>query len=112
MTLWVPEWRVKINQTTVTNATLSTVSIVSGRTDIYSQPTAGYCNLTLVETTGAAIPYEINDGLTIEIKKSDGAYVNLFGGFITDVSIAVGQTKHQYHRSRRSSTIGASGLRR
>ena len=92
MTLWVPEWRVKINQTTVTDATLSTVSITSGRTDIYSQPTAGYCNLTLVETTGAAVPYEINDGLTIEIKKSDGAYVNLFGGFITDISIAVGRS--------------------
>ena len=92
MTLWVPEWRVKINQTTVTNVTLSNLTITSGRTDIYSQPVAGYCNVTLVETTGAAIPYDINDGLTIEIKKSDNSYVTLFGGFITDLSIRVGSS--------------------
>jgi hypothetical protein len=92
MTLWVPEWRVKINQTTVTNVTLSNLTITTGRTDIYSQPVAGYCNVTLVETTGAAIPYDINDGLTIEIKKSDGSYVTLFGGFITDLAIRVGSS--------------------
>ena len=92
MTLWVPEWRVKINQTTVTNVTLSNLTITSGRTDIYSQPVAGYCNVTLVETTGAAIPYDINDGLTIEIKKSDSSYVTLFGGFITDLAIRVGSS--------------------
>jgi hypothetical protein len=71
MTLWVPEWRVKINQTEITTATLSNLTISSGRTDIYSQPTAGYCNITLVETNETSIPYEINDGLTIEIKKSN-----------------------------------------
>ena len=92
MTLWVPEWRVKINQTTVTNVTLSNLTITTGRTDIYSQPVAGYCNVALVETTGAAIPYDINDGLTIEIKKSDGSYVTLFGGFITDLAIRVGSS--------------------
>jgi hypothetical protein len=90
MTLWVPEWRVKINQTEITTATLSNLTITSGRTDIYSQPTAGYCSITLVETNETSIPYEINDGLTIEIKKSDGAYVPLFGGFITDLAIQVG----------------------
>jgi hypothetical protein len=92
MTLWVPEWRVKINQTTITTVTLSNLTITSGRTDIYSQPVAGYCNVTLVETDETSIPYEINDGLTIEIKKSDGAYVTIFGGFITDIAIRVGRT--------------------
>ena len=50
MTLWNPNYRVKVNGYTVTGATLSGLSITSGRTDIYSQPVAGYCNLSLIET--------------------------------------------------------------
>ena len=89
MTAWNPVYRVKVNGSTVTNATLSGLSITSGRTDIYSQPIAGYCNLTLIETAEAAIPFEVNDAVTIEVQNSASAYVNLFGGFITDLGITV-----------------------
>ena len=61
MTAWSPVYRVKVNGSTVTSATLSGLTITSGREDIYQQPLAGYCNLTLIETAEAAVPYEIND---------------------------------------------------
>lgn len=89
MTIYSPEYRVKVNNSTVTGATLSGLTITSGRTDIYSQPVAGYCNLTLLETNLSAINYEINDSVTIEVKDSNGDYVFLFGGFITDLNIIV-----------------------
>ncbi len=67
MTAWSPVYRVKVNGSTVTGATLSGLTITSGRTDIYAQANAGYCNLTLIETAEAAVPFEINDAVTIEV---------------------------------------------
>lgn len=89
MTAWSPLYRVKINGSTVTNVTLAGLSITSGRTSIYVQPIAGYCNLTLIETNGSAINFEINDSVTVEVKNSAGNYVYLFGGFITDLNVIV-----------------------
>jgi hypothetical protein len=89
MTVYTPVYRIKVDGLTVTNATLNGLSITSGRTDIYSQPLAGYCNLTLIETAESAIPYEINDAVTVEVQNTSGVYVYLFGGFITDVNITV-----------------------
>ena len=89
MSIWSPVYRVKVNGSTVTGATLSGLTITSGRTDIYSQPVAGYCNLTLIETTEASVPFEVNDAVTIEVQDSSATYVNLFGGFITDLGITV-----------------------
>ena len=51
MTAWSPTYRVKVNGLTVTSATLSGLTITSGRDDIYAQPLAGYCSLTLIETS-------------------------------------------------------------
>ena len=89
MSIWSPVYRVKVNGSTVTGATLSGLTITSGRTDIYSQPVAGYCNLTLIETVEASVPFEVNDAVTIEVQDSSATYVNLFGGFITDLGITV-----------------------
>ena len=89
MSIWSPVYRVKVNGSAVTGATLSGLTITSGRTDIYSQPVAGYCNLTLIETAEASVPFEVNDAVTIEVQDSSATYVNLFGGFITDLGITV-----------------------
>ncbi len=48
MTAWTPEWRIKVNGSTLTNITLSDLSITSGRTSIYEQATASYCNINLI----------------------------------------------------------------
>lgn len=89
MTLWNPEYRVKINSTIVTSVTLSGLTITSGRTDIYTQPTAGYANVTLIETNQRGITYEINDQITVEVKNTAGTYQPIFGGYISDVSITI-----------------------
>ena len=89
MTLWNPTYRIKINDVTVTSATLAGLTITSGRTDIYAQPQAGYCSLSLLNTTTTTVAYEINDSLTVEVQNASGVYVYLFGGFITDVGIEV-----------------------
>jgi hypothetical protein len=89
MTAWSPVYRVRVNGYTVTDATLSGLTITSGRTDIYSQAVAGYANITLIETEESAIPYEINDPVSIEVQDSNGDYVNLFGGSLTDVIVSV-----------------------
>ena len=89
MTRWNPEYRVKVNGTTVTSATLAGMTITSGRTDIYAQPQPGYANISLLETNESAVSYEINYPITIEVKDTSGAYVFLFGGFIADLGIEV-----------------------
>jgi hypothetical protein len=111
MTAWSAEYRVKINGYTVTGATLSGLTITSGRTDIYSQPVAGYCNLTLIETAESSVPYEINDPISIEVQDSSANWVSLFGGFLTDVSITV-QSSGAIATSQRIQIVGVGALAR
>jgi hypothetical protein len=89
MTAWSPVYRIRVNGYIVTDATLSGLTVTSGRTDIYSQPVAGYANLTLIETAESSIPYQINDPITVEVQDSNGDYVSLFGGSLTDISVTV-----------------------
>jgi hypothetical protein len=111
MTLWNPVYRVKVNGVTATSATLSGLTITTGRDDIYSQPVAGYCNLTLIETAEAAVPFEINDAVTIEVQDSTATYVNLFGGFITDLGIIV-ETSGSTATSQRIQIVAVGALAR
>jgi hypothetical protein len=111
MTSWNPTYRVKVAGNTVTGATLSGLTITSGRTDIYTQPVAGYCNVTLIETSEAAVPFEINDAVTIEVQDSTATYVNLFGGFITDLGISV-QTSGSTATSQQIRIVAVGALAR
>jgi hypothetical protein len=89
MTVFNPEWRVTIGSSIYTNVTLSGVTMTSGRTDIYSQPIAGYCSLVIVNLDESQFTFAINDGLTLQVKNSAGTYVPIFGGSITDIGIEV-----------------------
>lgn len=89
MSIWTPDWRIKINGVEYTNLTLSNLTISSGRTDIYRQPVAGYCRLQVKNNDLSAIGFDINDGLTVEVKDNAAAWVVLFGGNITDLQVAV-----------------------
>lgn len=92
MTAWTPEWSLQINGVDYTDLTLSTVSIISGRTDIYSQPRAGYASIEIINLDLAAVVVDVNDGLSIRVKDSTGTFVNVFGGFVTDSSVEVSST--------------------
>ena len=89
MTVFNPEWRVTIGSNIYTNVTLSGITMTSGRTDIYSQPVAGYCSLVIVNLDESQFTFAINDGLTLQVKNSAGTYVPIFGGSITDIAIEV-----------------------
>jgi len=90
MTAWTPDWAVSINGAgDVTNVTLANLTISSGRNDIYSQPYAGYCNVELINLDQSAINIDVNDSVVIKVKDSTGAYVNLFGGDVTDIDVEV-----------------------
>jgi hypothetical protein len=89
MTQWNPVWRVIVDGVTYTNLTLANLSISSGRTNIYSQPVAGYCQLAILNFDQSSIPMEINNSVTIEVKDSTATYVPIFGGTITDLAVSI-----------------------
>jgi len=111
MTIYSPTYRVKVNGSTVTNVTLAGLIITSGRTDIYSQPIAGYCNMTLLETNLGQVSFDINDAVTVEVTNTSGNYVYLFGGFITDLSITV-QNSGSTAITQRINIVAAGALAR
>lgn len=89
MSVWTPEWRILIDSTEVTDATLSNLTITSGRTDIFTQPAAGYCQINLINLSNAIYDWGINTQLTIEVKDSAATFVPIFGGWISDINIGV-----------------------
>jgi hypothetical protein len=92
MSQWTPEWSVTINGGgDYTNVTLANLTITSGRQDIYSQPYAGYCNVEIVNLDQSPIVMDVNDQIVIQVKDSSGTFVNLFGGFVTDIDVEVSQ---------------------
>lgn len=66
-------------------STVANVSITSGRTDIYSQPVAGYVSLELLNLDNNPKPIQINQGITIQVKDSSGNWVSIVGANITDL---------------------------
>ena len=91
MTQWAPVWRVKIDGTDITDSVLANLSITSGRTNIYTQAQAGYCSVTLIVFNQAALPYEINDTISIEVQDTSAVYVPIFGGSVVDIAVSVSQ---------------------
>jgi hypothetical protein len=89
MTLWTPNWSIDIDGVEYKNVALSNVNIGSGRTDIYTQPVAGYCNLTLINLDDSNITAEINSAVTIYVDDSNGDPIAIFGGSITDLIVGV-----------------------
>jgi hypothetical protein len=100
MTQWNPVWRVIVDGVTYTNLTLANISITSGRTSIYSQPVAGYCQLSILNLDKSAIPFEINDSVTIEVKDSTNTFVPIFGGTITDLAVTINSIGSQGYNQR------------
>jgi hypothetical protein len=92
MSQWTPEWELTINGGgDYTNLTIANMTITSGRTDIYSQPYAGYCNVQIINLDQSPIVIDINDQIIIKVKDSSGTFVNLFGGYVTDIDVEVTQ---------------------
>lgn len=89
MAEYTPSWLIKINGSVVTGATLANLIVTSGRTDIYSQPVAGYCQVQLLNLDNSSYPFNVGTGMTIEVTDSSGDLVPIFGGYISDFTISV-----------------------
>jgi hypothetical protein len=93
MTIWTPEWSLTVNGSNdYANLTLADVSVTSGRTDIYSQATAGYASFTILNFDDSPVTMTLNDQVTIRVKDSTGTFVNLFGGYVTDLDLEVSRS--------------------
>lgn len=90
MTIWTPEWSLTVNGSNdYSSLTLADVVMTSGRTDIYSQATAGYASFTILNFDDTPVTMQLNDQVTIRVKDSTGTFVNLFGGYVTDLDLEV-----------------------
>jgi len=90
MTAWNPDWAVEVNGLgDVTDLVIANLIITSGRSDIYSQPIAGYCRFTILNLNQSATGFDVNDSVVIKVKDSSGVYVPLFGGDVTDIDVTV-----------------------
>lgn len=89
MTLWQPEWRILIDTVDYSSSTLANLNITSGRTSIYEQPVAGYGYIELINFENNNYPFTIGADILISIKDSTGTFVDLYGGFISDLEISV-----------------------
>ena len=89
MTAWTPTYKVQVDGYEVTDATIANLVITSGRTDIYAQPVAGYCQLQLMNLTNSSYDFNVGTSVSVQVTDSSGDYVPLFGGYISDFTIAV-----------------------
>jgi hypothetical protein len=93
MTQWTPEWSLTVDGgVDYTNITLANLTITSGRTDIYSQPKAGYCTIEVINLDLSPIIVDVNDAVNIKVKDSTGTFVDIFGGYATDIEVSVDTT--------------------
>ena len=92
MTAYTPSYKVLINSVEVTDITVANLVITSGRTDIYSQPVAGYCQLQLLNFNNSAYNFNVGTQISIEVTDTSATYVPIFGGYISDFTVSVNQT--------------------
>jgi hypothetical protein len=89
MSIWTPDWTLTVGGVSYANLTLADVTITSGRTDIYSQATAGYASFTILNFDDTPVSIDVNAQVNIKVKDSAGVDVNLFGGYVTDLDLEV-----------------------
>lgn len=89
MTAYTPDYKVIVNGVELTSVTVADLTITSGRTDIYQQPVAGYCQLSLLNFNNTTYDFNVGSGITVEVTNSVGAYIPIFGGIISDFTITV-----------------------
>jgi len=89
MTVWTPTYKILVDSQEVTDVTVANLTVTSGRTDINQQPVAGYCQLQLINFNNSSYDFTVGTSLTVEVTNSVGTYVPIFGGLISDFTIAV-----------------------
>jgi hypothetical protein len=89
MTAWTPTYKIQVDGYEVTDVTVANLTVTSGRTDINQQPVAGYCQLQLINFDNSSYDFTVGTSLSVQVTNSAGTYVPIFGGYISDFTIAV-----------------------
>jgi hypothetical protein len=89
MTAWTPAYKIQVDGQEVTDVTVANLTVTSGRTDINQQPVAGYCQLQLINFDNSSYNFTVGTSLSVQVTNSAGTYVPIFGGLISDFTIAV-----------------------
>jgi hypothetical protein len=89
MSEFTPEWQIFIDGTEYTDVTLSTVSINAGRDSVEVQASPSFCTIELANLNNSIYNFDVNDVLEVKLKKSNGTYLSVFKGRITDFTISV-----------------------
>jgi hypothetical protein len=92
MSEFTPDWKLTVEGVDYTNLTIANLTHASGRTNIYSQPAASYMSCTIIALSNQTFNFDLNDGIALQVKDSNGDYVSLFGGNITDLTVQIGNT--------------------
>jgi len=89
MTAWTPTYKIQVDGNEVTDVTVANLTITSGRTDINQQPVAGYCQLQLLNFDNSSYDFTVGTSLSVQVTNSANVYVPIFGGYVSDFTIAV-----------------------
>jgi len=89
MTAWTPTYKIQVDGDEVTDVTIANLTVTSGRTDINQQPVAGYCQLQLINFDNSSYSFTVGTSISVQVTNSAGTYVPIFGGLISDFTIAV-----------------------
>jgi hypothetical protein len=89
MTAYTPSYKVFVDGNEVSDVTIANLTVTSGRTDINVQPLAGYCQLQLMNLDNSSYNFTVGTALAVEVTNSSGTYIPIFGGYISDFTIAV-----------------------
>ena len=86
MPVFTPTHRVTIAGVEQTSDILNGGTINYGRVDIFDSTQPSYCNIELVNLSGASPTINLLDSIVIETKNTSGAWIKLFTGEVSSVS--------------------------
>jgi hypothetical protein len=85
---WLPDPIVTIGGVDYTGDVLAGVNVTYGRPEVYAQPQASYCRLTLIAGPDG-YPLEVTEPVTVTVADSLGDRVRLFTGRLSDIRSTV-----------------------
>jgi hypothetical protein len=98
MTIFTPTFKITIAGTEYTNEVLNNATITAGRNDLFEATQPSYCNLELLNLSGTSPAINLLDVVTIQVKDTSLAWVDLFTGEVSSVqnSLAGAGANDQY----------------
>jgi hypothetical protein len=98
MTIFTPTFKIIIAGTEYTNEVLNNATITAGRNDLFEATQPSYCNLELLNLSGTSPAINLLDVVTIQVKDTSLAWVDLFTGEVSSVqnSLAGAGANDQY----------------